>query len=160
VVSNLKLASGVAPVPKMLAKGISVSLGTDSTASNNNLNLFEELKLAAILHKGVSYDPVAVPAEEALRMATRYGADGVFQPDALGSIETGKQADLIVLDSHQAHFHPAHNPVSHVVYAANGRDVTDTIVAGRFLMRNRELLTVDEERVIFEANRVFQTLKR
>ncbi|UYZ11721.1 amidohydrolase [Brevibacillus sp. WF146] len=160
VVSNLKLASGVAPVPQMLAKGISVSLGTDSTASNNNLNLFEELKLAAILHKGVGYDPVAVPAEEALRMATRYGADGVFQPDELGSIETGKQADLIVLDSHQAHFHPAHNPVSHVVYAANGRDVTDTIVAGRFLMRNRELLTVDEERVIFEANRVFQTLKR
>jgi len=160
VVSNLKLASGVAPVPKMLAKGISVSLGTDSSASNNNLNLFEELKLAAILHKGVNYDPVAVPAEEALRMATRYGADGVFQSDALGVIEEGRQADLIVLDANQAHFHPAHNPVSHVVYAANGRDVTDTIVAGRFLMRNRELLTVDEERVIFEANRMFQTLKR
>ncbi|MFY0543104.1 amidohydrolase [Brevibacillus sp. H7] len=160
VVSNLKLASGVAPVPKMLAKGISVSLGTDSSASNNNLNLFEELKLAAILHKGVNCDPVAVPAEEALRMATRYGADGVFQSETLGTIEVGKQADLIVLDAHQAHFHPAHNPVSHVVYAANGRDVTDTVVAGKFLMRNRELLTVDEERVIFEANRMFQTLKR
>lgn len=160
VVSNLKLASGVAPVPKMLRKGISVSLGTDSSASNNNLNLFEELKLAAILHKGVNYDPVAVSAEEALRMATRYGADGVFQPDALGSLEVGKQADIIVLDSHQAHFHPAHNPVAHVVYAANGRDVKDTIVAGKFLMRNRELLTIDEEKAIFEANRVFQQLKR
>ncbi len=160
VVSNLKLASGVAPVPKMLAKGISVSLGTDSSASNNNLNLFEELKLAAILHKGVNYDPIAVPAEEALRMATRYGADGVFQSDLLGAIEVGRQADIIVLDAHQAHFHPAHDPISHVVYAANGRDVTDTIVAGKFLMRNRELLTVDEERVIFEANRMFQTLKR
>lgn len=160
VVSNLKLASGVAPVPKMLAKGISVSLGTDSSASNNNLNLFEELKLAAILHKGVNHDPVAVPADAALRMATRYGADGVFQAESLGSIEVGKQADLIVLNSHQAHFHPAHDPVSHVVYAANGRDVTDTIVAGSFLMRNGELLTVDEERAIYEVNRMFQQLNR
>lgn len=160
VVSNLKLASGVAPVPKMLEKGISVSLGTDSSASNNNLNLFEELKLAAIVHKGVGYNPVAVPAEEALRMATRYGADGVFQSDKLGSIEVGKQADLIVLDALQAHFHPAHNPISHVVYAANGRDVIDTIVAGKYLMRNRELLTVDEEQAIYEANRMFAVLKR
>ena len=160
VVSNLKLASGVAPVPKMLRKGISVSLGTDSSASNNNLNLFEELKLAAILHKGVNYDPIAVSADEALRMATRYGADGVFQADALGSLEVGKQADIIVLDSRQAHFQPAHNPVAHVVYAANGRDVTDTIVAGKYLMRNRELLTIDEERAIYEANRVFARLQR
>jgi len=160
VISNLKLASGVAPVPKMLEKGVSVSLGTDSSASNNNLNLFEELKLAAILHKGVNNDPVAVPADTALRMATLNGADGVFQADTLGSIEVGKQADLIVLDSHQAHFHPAHEPVSHVVYAANGRDVKDTIVAGNFLMRNRELLTIDEEKAIFEANRLFQQLKR
>ncbi len=160
VVSNLKLASGVARVPAMLAKGIRVSLGTDSSASNNNLNLFEELKLAAILHKGVNYDPVAVPADVALRMATRYGADGVFQPDTLGSLEVGKQADLIMLDAAQAHFHPAHNPISHVVYAANGRDVTDTVVAGTFLMRNRELLTIDEERVIYEANRMFDQLKK
>lgn len=160
VISNLKLASGVAPVPKMLAKGVSVSLGTDSSASNNNLNLFEELRLAAILHKGVNNDPVAVPADTALRMATILGADGVFQADTLGSIEVGKQADLIVLDSHQAHFHPAHEPVSHVVYAANGRDVKDTIVAGTFLMCNRELLTIDEEKAIFEANRLFQQLKR
>ncbi|HZG16534.1 MAG TPA: amidohydrolase [Candidatus Bathyarchaeia archaeon] len=160
IVSNLKLASGVAPLPKLLAGGVSVSLGTDSTASNNNLNLFEEMKLAAILHKGVNFDPVAIPAEEALRLATRYGADGVFQADKLGSLEVGKQADLIILDANQAHYHPAHNPISHVVYAGNGRDVTDTIVAGRFIMRNRELLTVDEERVIYEANQMFATLKR
>ncbi|MBO8162960.1 MAG: amidohydrolase [Brevibacillus sp.] len=161
VISNLKLASGVARVPDMLKRGISVSLGTDSSASNNNVNLFEELRLAAILHKGVNYDPVAVPAQEALRMATRYGADCVFQPDQLGSLEVGKQADLIMLDANQAHFQPAHNhPVSHIVYAANGRDVTDTVVAGRFLMRNRELLTIDEERVIYESNRVFSELKR
>ncbi|WP_019122409.1 amidohydrolase [Brevibacillus massiliensis] len=160
VVSNLKLASGVARVPEMLAKGIDVSLGTDSSASNNNLNLFEELKLAAILHKGVTYNPVAVPAEEALRMATRYGAACVFQPEALGSLEVGKQADMIMLDASQAHYHPAHNPVSHVVYAANGHDVTDSIVAGTFLMRNRELLTIDEEKAVSEANRMFQLLKR
>ncbi|UFJ42740.1 amidohydrolase [Brevibacillus humidisoli] len=161
VVSNLKLASGVARVPDMLKRGISVSLGTDSSASNNNVNLFEELRLAAILHKGVTYDPLVVPAEEALRMATRYGADCVFQAEQLGSLEVGKQADLIVIDAHQAHFQPAHNyPVSHVVYAANGRDVTDTVVAGRFLMRNRELQTIDEEKVIYEANRVFAQLKQ
>ena len=160
VVSNLKLASGVARVPEMLAKGISVSLGTDSSASNNNLNLFEELKLSAILHKGVNNDPVAVPAEDALQMATILGADGVFQKDKLGSLEVGKQADLIMLNSAQAHFHPAHNPISHVVYAANGRDVSDTIVAGKFIMRNNELLTVDEEQVIYEANRMFQKLNR
>ncbi|MET3289469.1 UNVERIFIED_CONTAM: 5-methylthioadenosine/S-adenosylhomocysteine deaminase [Brevibacillus sp. OAP136] len=160
IVSNLKLASGVAPVPKMLEKGVSVSLGTDSTASNNNLNLFEELKLAAILHKGVTFDPIVVPAEVALRMATINGADGVFQKDQLGSLEVGKAADFIMLDANQAHYHPAHNPISHVVYAGNGRDVTDTVVAGKFLMRNRELLTIDEERAIFEANRMFNLLKR
>jgi len=160
IVSNLKLASGVAPVPQMLAKGVSVSLGTDSSASNNNLNLFEELRMVALVHKGVSYDPLAVPAETALRMATRFGADCVFQGAQLGSLEVGKQADLVMLDADQAHFHPAHNPVSHVVYAANGRDVTDTVVAGKFLMRNRQLLTMDEEKAIYEANRVFQLLKR
>lgn len=160
IVSNLKLASGVAPLPKMLERGISVSLGTDSSASNNNLNLFEEMKLAAILHKGVNYDPVAIPAEQALRLATRNGADGVFQADALGSLEVGKQADLIMLDAQQAHYHPAHNPISHVVYAGNGRDVTDVIIAGRFVMRKRELLTVDEERVIYEANQMFSKLQR
>jgi len=160
VISNLKLASGVASVPELLERGVTVSLGTDSSASNNNLNLFEELKMAAILHKGVTKNPVAVPAIEALRMATRYGADAVFQKDAIGSLEVNKQADMIMLDAAQAHFHPAHQPVSHVVYAANGRDVTDTIVAGKFLMRNKELLTVDEEKVIHEANRVFQLLNK
>lgn len=161
VISNLKLASGIARVPEMLRRGICVSLGTDSSASNNNVNLFEELRLVAILHKGVSADPLAVPATEALRMATRNGAASVFQAERLGSLEAGKQADLILLDANQAHFQPALNdPVSHVVYAANGREVTDTVVAGRFLMRNRELLTIDEERVIFEANRVFAQLNR
>lgn len=160
VVSNLKLASGVAPVPQMLEKGVSVSLGTDSVASNNNLNLFEELKLAAIVHKGVTYDPVVVPAEQALRMATINGADGVFQKEQLGSLEVGKAADFIMIDANQAQYQPAHNPISHIVYAGNGRDVTDTVVAGKFLMRNRQLLTIDEERAIFEANRMFHTLKR
>ncbi len=158
VVSNLKLASGVARVPEMLAKGVSVSLGTDSSASNNNLNLFEELKLAATIHKGVTYNPIAVPAEEALRMATIYGADCVFQANQIGSLEIGKQADFIMLDANQAHFHPANNPISHIVYAANGRDVTDTVVAGKFLMRDRQLQTIDEERAIHEADRLFQQL--
>ncbi|WP_139489127.1 amidohydrolase [Brevibacillus dissolubilis] len=158
IVSNLKLASGVARVPQMLAKGVTVSLGTDSSASNNNLNLFEELKLVAILHKGVNFDPLAVPATEALRMATRYGADALFQADKFGSLEVGKQADIIMMDTMQAHLHPAHDPVSHIVYAANGRDVSDSIVAGKFIMRKGELLTVDEEKAIFEVNRMFGQL--
>ncbi|PCN43537.1 N-ethylammeline chlorohydrolase [Brevibacillus laterosporus] len=159
-ISNLKLASGVARVPEMLAKGVCVSLATDSSASNNNLNLFEELKLAAILHKGVSYDPEVVPAEEALRMATRYAADAVFQKDSLGSLEVGKKADMIMLNAAQAHFQPANDPISHVVYAANGYDVTDTIVDGHFLMKDKELITMDEQKAIAEVNRVFALLKQ
>ncbi|WP_232696387.1 amidohydrolase [Brevibacillus daliensis] len=159
-ISNLKLGSGVARVPALLEKGVCVGLATDSSASNNNLNLFEELKVTAILHKGVNYDPIAIPAEEALRMATRYGAEAVFQKDEIGSLELGKKADMIMLDSAQAHYHPAHDPISHVVYAANGFDVTDTIVDGKFLMRNRELLTINEAEAIKEVNRLFSGLKR
>lgn len=159
VVSNLKLASGVARVPEMLKRGIKVSLGTDGSASNNNLNLFEELKLAALVHKGVSLDPLAVPAVVALQMATRYGAACVFLEEQIGSLEVGKQADFIMINQQQAHLQPAHDPISHVVYAANGRDVTDTVVAGKFLLKNGELLTVDEEKVIFEANRMFSLFR-
>lgn len=159
-ISNLKLASGIAPVPKMLAKGIHVSLGTDSSASNNNLDLFEEMKIAAILHKGVGFDPVAVPAKEALRMATCYGAESLFLEKEIGSLEIGKQADFLVLDTKQVYYQPAHDPISHVVYAGSGRDVQDVFVAGVQVVENGMCLTLDEEYIKEQANRMFQTLER
>lgn len=159
-ISNLKLASGVARVPELLKKGVTVSLGTDSSASNNNLNLFEEIKMAALLHKGVNYDPIAVPAEEAIRMGTRYGADAMFIGDQTGSLEVGKKADFILVRTDRAHFHPFHEPVSHMVYATSGYDVQDVYVDGVQLVAKGEMLTVDEEKIIYEANRMFQLLER
>lgn len=159
-ISNLKLASGVARVPDMQSKGITVSLGTDSSASNNNLNLFEEIKMVALLHKGVNYNPVVVPADEALRMGTRYGAEALFIGDQTGSLEVGKKADFIMVQTNRAHFHPFHDPISHLVYATSGYDVQDVFVDGKALVRGGELLTLDEEKIIFEANRMFQSLNR
>lgn len=159
-ISNLKLGSGVARVPEMLEKGICVSLGTDSSASNNNLDLFEEMKMAALLHKGVRQNPVAVPATEALRMATIYGAEAIFMEDRIGSLEVGKEADFIVIDSKQVFFQPAHDPISHVVYAASGRDVKDVYVQGVQLVKDGQCLTMDEDVIIENANRMFATLEK
>lgn len=159
-ISNLKLASGVARVPELMAKGVTVSLGTDSSASNNNLNLFEEIKMAALLHKGVNYNPVAVPAEEALRMGTRYGAEAMFIGAQTGSLEVGKKADFILVRTDRAHFHPFHDPISHLVYATSGYDVQDVYVDGKQLVSKGEMLTIDEEKVIFESNRMFGLLNR
>nr|WP_245580998.1 amidohydrolase [Paenibacillus ginsengihumi] len=155
--SNLKLASGVARVPELLKAGVLVSLGTDSSASNNNLDMFEEIRLAALLHKGVSGDPVAVPAWEALKLGTTYGARSIWL-DQVGMLRPGMKADVIGLDIEQAHFYPRTNLISHAVYAASGSDVVDMCVNGRWIMRSRECLTVDEERVRFEAQRSFERL--
>lgn len=159
-ISNLKLASGIAPVPKMLEKGICVSLGTDSSASNNNLDLFEEMKMVALLHKGVHLDPVAVPATEALRIATINGAKALLMDQDIGSLEVGKQADFIVVDTTQVYYQPSHDPISHVVYAGSGRDVKDVFVAGVQLVKNGHCLTLDEEYIKEQANRMFQTFNQ
>ncbi|WP_438433565.1 amidohydrolase [Gorillibacterium sp. sgz500922] len=144
--SNLKLASGIAPVPELLHAGVKVSLGTDGSASNNNLDLFEEMRLAALLHKGVSGDPTAIPAFEAFRMATAAGAESVWLPET-GRLQAGKKADFIALDIDQPHFEPASNYLSHVVYSASAKDVTDVWVDGRALVRNGECVTLDEEKI-------------
>lgn len=144
--SNLKLASGIARVPEMLKAGVKVSLGTDSSASNNNLDMLEEIRLAALLHKGATGDPTAVPAMEALRMGTAAGAESIWLDD-VGMLKPGMKADFIALDIDQPHFFPRTDLVSHVVYAASSRDVTDVWVDGRQLVKNGELTTVDEERV-------------
>jgi len=156
--SNLKLASGIARVRDMKRAGVIVGLGTDSSASNNNVDMFEEMRLASLLQKGVTLDPTVLPAAEALAMATRDGAEAVWMGDIAGRLEPGMKADFIAVDIDQPHFVPQTDAVSHLVYSASGHDVTDVCVDGRWLMRDRELLTLDEERIRFEAQRRFERL--
>ena len=151
-VSNLKLASGIARVPEMLKRGIRVGLGTDGAASNNSLDMFEEMKAAACIHKWNSRDATAVSAEQAVIMATDAAVLGLEK--LTGSLEPGKAADLIVVDFNTPHLRPCHNRVSQLVYAANGGDVRDTMVNGKWLMKDRRLLTLDEGKILREADRV------
>jgi 5-methylthioadenosine/S-adenosylhomocysteine deaminase len=148
--SNLKLGSGTAPVAKMLDLGVAVGIGTDGSASNNDLDMFEETRLAALLAKGISGDPTALPARLALAMATRLGARAIHLGEVTGSLEPGKRADLIVVDLDQTHNAPRFgrdpNAVySQLVYAAKSTDVVDVMCEGRWLMRDRRLLTLDED---------------
>ncbi len=145
--SNLKLASGVARVPAMLQRGINVALGTDGVASNNSTDLLEEVKLAACLHKGVNVDPCAVNAASVLRMATYGGAVAQGRENECGTVEVGKDADLILLDFDKPHLMPCHNVVSNLVYSARGSDVCMTMVRGKILYENGAFLTLDWERV-------------
>jgi 5-methylthioadenosine/S-adenosylhomocysteine deaminase len=146
--SNMKLASGVAPVVEMQAAGITVGIGTDGCASNNDLDLFQTMDTAAKLHKVMRRDPTALPAETVVRMATIDGARALGLEAEIGSIEPGKQADLILIDTRKPHLTPMHHPASAVVYAAKGSDVQTVMVAGRLVVRNRRVLTIDIEEVM------------
>jgi 5-methylthioadenosine/S-adenosylhomocysteine deaminase len=141
--SNLKLASGIARTRDLLAAGARVGLGTDGSGSNNNLDLLEEARLAALIAKVSTGDPTAVPADAALQMATLGGARAIFLEHCIGSLEVGKHCDCILVDLDAPHLHPRHSLVSHMIYAAQAADVRDTIVNGRVLMRDRKLLTID-----------------
>ncbi|MEJ2225185.1 MAG: amidohydrolase [Syntrophobacterales bacterium] len=141
--SNLKLAAGVAPVPELLARGVTVGLGTDGAASNNNLDLFGEMSLTARLHKVWQGDPTVLPAPEVVALATREGARVLGLEDRVGTLSPGKQADLIVVDLNQAHLTPLYDPYSHLVYAARSADVRHVMVAGRWLLKDRRFLTLD-----------------
>jgi 5-methylthioadenosine/S-adenosylhomocysteine deaminase len=157
--SNLKLASGFAPVTGLLKRGVTLGLGTDGPASNNNQDMFEELHLAALLAKGFSGDPTALPAREALAMATIDGARALHLNHLVGSLEAGKRADLIVMDVEDLHVSPKFdinegNIYSRLVYAAKSTDVRHVMVDGRWLMRDRLLQTVSEEEVLAEVQRV------
>ncbi|BCU81841.1 5-methylthioadenosine/S-adenosylhomocysteine deaminase [Polycladomyces abyssicola] len=156
--SNLKLGSGIAPIAKMLAHGMRPSLGTDGPASNNNVDMLEEIRLAALIHKGANEDPLAVTADVALRMGTIYGAEALFLDREIGTLEPGKKADFITVELRQAHLQPLHDVESHLAYAAVSTDVRDVYVDGRPIMKDRECLTLDEERIIYEANRAFQAI--
>jgi 5-methylthioadenosine/S-adenosylhomocysteine deaminase len=149
--SNMKLASGAAPVVKYLAAGVALGLGTDGAASNNDLDMFEAMRQAAFLAKLVTRDPTAVPAQTALDMATIGGARAMGMEAAIGSLEKGKRADLITVSMSAARQTPMYDPVSHLVYVTRGDDVRTTIVNGRVLMKNRQLRTLDRARVLADA---------
>ncbi len=154
--SNLKLASGIAPVQQMLRVGLNVGIGTDGPASNNDLDMFEEVRLTALLAKGATGDPTAVPATTALLMATRMGAAALHLDHITGSLEPGKRADIILVDITPVHNQPRfrRDPkgvYAQLVYAAKSTDVTDVMVNGRWLMRDRALLTVAEEDLLAQA---------
>jgi 5-methylthioadenosine/S-adenosylhomocysteine deaminase len=141
--SNLKLASGVAPVPELLKCGVVVGLGTDGAASNNNLDLWGEMSLAARLHKVWRRDPTVLPAAQAVTLATREGARVLGLEDLIGTLTPGKAADLVVVDLHQPHLTPLFDPFSHLVYAARPHDVLHVMAAGRWLLQNRQFTTLD-----------------
>lgn len=151
--SNMKLGSGFAPIPRMLELGINVALGTDGAASNNNLNMFEEMHLAAIIHNGYVNDPVAMKAESVVKMATIHGAQ-VQQRSDTGSLEVGKKADIVAIDLDTPHLMPNLNPLALLVYSAQASDVVLTMVDGRILYEGGEYLTVDKEKIVreFEAS--------
>jgi 5-methylthioadenosine/S-adenosylhomocysteine deaminase len=149
--SNMKLASGVAPVPDLLARGVTVGLGTDGCASNNNLDLFQEMDSAAKLHKVHRLDPTVMPSQTVLEMATLGGARVLGMEKEIGSLEAGKKADVIVLELNRPHLQPVYNLVSHLVYSATGADVRDVIIDGKLVMENRKLLILDEEEILAKA---------
>ena len=156
-VSNLKLGNGVAPVPKLLKAGVNVALGTDGAASNNALNLFRELSFVTLLHKGLTGDTTAVPAAEALKMAT-VNASRALGLDGCGEIKVGNRADLTVLDIDKPWLRPHSDLLSSLVYCARGDEVEDVMVDGRFLLRKREPVTIDRERVLWEVDRTCRRL--
>ena len=157
--SNMKLASGTAPVVDYLAQGIAIGLGTDGAASNNDLDMFEAMRFAGFLQKHARNDPQALPATQVLDMATRGGAAALGLGSRIGTIEVGKRADVILVDTRGPRQTPLFDPVSHLVYSAHGDDVTTTIVDGRVLMRDRRILTLNEAQVLAEARKLAEGVR-
>jgi 5-methylthioadenosine/S-adenosylhomocysteine deaminase len=156
--SNMKLASGIAPVKDLRAAGITVGLGTDGAASNNNLDMFEEMRTAALLHKVINEDPLTLPAPEVILMATREGSRALGLEKEVGMLKPGLKADLILINLEQAHLCPRHNLLAHLVYAAQAHDVDTVMIDGKVVMENRKILTVDEELVRNEVEKRAQRL--
>ena len=152
--SNMKLASGTAPVVKMIDSGLTVGIGTDGSASNNDVDMFGEMNTVAKVHKVARMDPTAMSAATTLHAGTMGGAAVLGADDQIGSLEVGKRADFIVLDMDQPHLTPVYNPVSHLVYAARGSDVIHSVINGRIVMRDRVLTTLDEAAILAEMGRI------
>ncbi|UOO37754.1 amidohydrolase [Oscillospiraceae bacterium CM] len=156
-VSNLKLANGIAPIPKMLKAGINVALGTDGPASNNTLNMFRELAFLTALHKGTTGDPQAVTAREGLQIATINGARALGLTN-VGAIKPGMAADLAIIDLDRPNLQPLNDPVAALAYSMNGSEVETVLVGGKILMENRRFLTIDRDRVLHEVSRVCERI--
>ncbi|ATZ60670.1 MAG: amidohydrolase family protein [Methanosarcinales archaeon Met12] len=154
--SNMKLASGIAPIPECINNGIVVGIGTDGCASNNTLDMFHEMKMAALLHKVHKLDPTVIPAQEVLKMATINGAHALGIDG--GTIAKGKKADIIIVDIHKPHLTPKHSLTSHLVYCAKGSDVGTTIVDGKVLMENYVVKALDEEDIMEKAEKAAENL--
>jgi 5-methylthioadenosine/S-adenosylhomocysteine deaminase len=149
--SNMKIASGISPVTEMLAAGVRVGLGTDGAASNNDLDMWEEMRLAALLQKVDRMDPEALPATTVLSMATNGGATAIGLGDQVGSLEVGKRADLIQIAFEDVHHIPTYDVISHLVYVTDEQDVASVVIDGKVLMKERKMLTIDTARVRQEA---------
>lgn len=158
--SNMKLASGVAPVPEMLKAGITVGLGTDGCASNNNLDMIKEMSTAAKLHKVARLDPTVMDAQTVVRMATIEGAKALGMERTTGSLEIGKKADIIIIGLNKPHLTPLYSEYSHLVYAASGADVDTVIINGKVVMENRRLLTINEEEVMHKVREIAVKVKQ
>jgi 5-methylthioadenosine/S-adenosylhomocysteine deaminase len=158
--SNMKLASGIAPVPDMLQAGITVGLGTDGCASNNNLDIIKEMSTAAKLHKVVRLDPTVMDARTVVHMATTEGAKALGMGNIVGSLEVGKKADIIIMGLNEPHLTPLYNEYSHLVYAANGADVDTVIINGKVVMENRQLLTIDETETMQRVREIAVNIKK
>lgn len=156
--SNMKLASGVAPVPDLLAAGVRVGLGTDGSASNNDVDMFGEMDMAAKIHKVDRLDPTVMSAGQTLNMATMGGASALAAEDDIGSLAPGRKADMIVIDLDQPHLTPLYNLSSHLVYAARGSDVVDSVINGRVVMADRRLTMVDEDEVMARVRQLAVSL--
>ena len=156
-ISNMKLGMGIAPINKMLLRGINVSLGTDGPASNNTLDMFETMKIAALLQKVVSMDPTALPAKTAFKMATEYGATALHIPN-VGRIEEGYLADIILVDILRPHLMPLYDPYSHLVYSVRSLDVDTVIVNGKILVRNKKLVSVNLDDIFKEVYKAVDRL--
>lgn len=156
--SNLKLANGFAQVDEMVKAGVNVGLGTDGSASNNNLNMFEEINLAALINKGINEDALSIPSDLAVKMATLNGAKALGIENEVGSIEKGKKADILILDIDKPHYYPRYNLVASLAYSAQSADVETVIVDGKILMEDYQLTHIDEEKVIFHAERCAKNL--
>jgi 5-methylthioadenosine/S-adenosylhomocysteine deaminase len=152
--SNMKLGNGFAPVPEMMEKGINVCLGTDGAASNNSLNMFHELSLLTLIHKGVGKTPQCVSAREGFRIATINGAKALGLGNEIGSIEVGKKADLAILDLDTPSLTPRNNLIAGLSYSANGSEVETVIINGKVTMEDRRILTMDEELVYHKVNEI------
>jgi len=150
--SNLKLASGIAPVPEMIERGVTVGVGTDGTASNDDLDIIGEISTAAKLHKGYRKNPTVLNAREALLMATRWGAEAVRLDSVIGTLETGKFADIVLIDVSQPHLSPLYDPYTQVVYSARGSDVDTVIVGGEIKVLNKKVIPLDRDYLLDRAN--------